>query len=105
MQYGRSGPEKTLFFLHQNNVPAHRAEMTIIDLDLLGFDRVDHASYSPGLAPMDSKIFPTVKAKLRDRKFENTEKLVFATRTIVNRLDDRWKEMCLISGSSATGFV
>lgn len=90
MKYGRSGPKKTHFLLHQDNAPAHRAESTIIDLDLFGFDRVDHAPLSPDLAPIDFKAFPTVKAELRGRKFENTEELVYANRTIVNKLDDRW---------------
>lgn len=50
-------------FLHQDNAPAHWAESTIIDLDLLGFERVDLAPLSPDLAPMDFKVFPTVKAE------------------------------------------
>lgn len=68
MQYGRSGPKKNHFLLHRDNAPAHRDESAINDLDLLCFDRVDHAQYSPDLAPMDFKVFPTVKAELRGKK-------------------------------------
>ena len=36
----------------EDNAPAHRADSTVLELDLLGSDRVVHAPYSPGLAPM-----------------------------------------------------
>lgn len=65
--------KKTHFLLHRENAPAHRDESAINDLDLLCFDRVDHAQYSPDLAPMDFKVFPTVKAELRGKKLKNTE--------------------------------
>ncbi|XP_061195372.1 histone-lysine N-methyltransferase SETMAR-like [Saccostrea echinata] len=59
------------FLLHQDNAPAHRADTCLLELDLLGLDRVIHAPYSPDLAPMEFKVFPTVKAELRGRKFKN----------------------------------
>ena len=62
----------------------------MLELDLLGFDRVVHAPYSPDLAPMDFKVFPTVKAELRGKKFENTSELTYATRSIVSSLDNMW---------------
>ena len=45
------------FLLYQDNSSAHRADSTVLGLDLLGFDRVVHAPYSPDLAPMDFKVF------------------------------------------------
>lgn len=60
--------KKTHFPLHRDNAPAHRAESAINDLDLIGFDNVNHAQYSRDLAPMDFKVFQTVKAELRGKK-------------------------------------
>ncbi|XP_062618459.1 histone-lysine N-methyltransferase SETMAR-like [Saccostrea cucullata] len=81
-------PDKQIeeFLLHQDNAPAHRADTTMLELDL----RVIHAPYSPDLAPMDFKVFPTMKAELRGKKFKNTEEQSYATRTIVSRFDDKW---------------
>lgn len=73
MQYGRSGPKKTHFLLHRDNARVHWAESAINNLDLLGFDHVYHAQYSPDLSPMDFNVFQTVKAELRGKKIENTE--------------------------------
>lgn len=68
-------PEKKKhFLLHRDNAPAHRAESAISELDLIGFDRVDHTQYSPDLEPMDFKVFPTVKAELRGKKTMRTRK-------------------------------
>lgn len=86
----RPGKRIEDFLLHQDNAPAHRADSTVLDLDLLGLDRVVHAPYSPDLAPMDFKVFPTVKAELRGKKFENTSELTYATRSIVSSLDNMW---------------
>ena len=56
----------------EDNAPAHRADSTVLELDLLGLDRVVHAPYSPDLAPMDFKVFPTVKAELRGKTQDET---------------------------------
>ena len=36
--------------LHQNNSPPHTAASTLLDIDVLGFGRVDHFPYFPDLA-------------------------------------------------------
>ena len=36
--------------LHPNNEPSHKAASTQLEIDLLGFETVEHAPYSPGLA-------------------------------------------------------
>ncbi|XP_061190225.1 histone-lysine N-methyltransferase SETMAR-like [Saccostrea echinata] len=86
----RPGTNLAEMILHQDNAPAHRAETTILELDLLGLERVEHAPYSPDLAPMDFKVFPTVKSQLRGRKFDNIDELKYATRSIVSKLDKKW---------------
>ena len=36
--------------IHQNNSPPHTAASTLLDIDVLGFGRVDHFPYFPDLA-------------------------------------------------------
>ena len=36
--------------LHQDNSPPHKAASTLLELDVLGFRRVDHLPYSPYLS-------------------------------------------------------
>ena len=57
--------------LHQDNVPCHSSKHTQAELDILGIDRIEHAPYSPDLAPMDFALFPTAKAELRRIHFDN----------------------------------
>uniref|UniRef100_K1QK63 Uncharacterized protein n=1 Tax=Magallana gigas TaxID=29159 RepID=K1QK63_MAGGI len=33
--------------LHQDNAPAHTAASTCLEIELLGFDLLEHLSYSP----------------------------------------------------------
>ena len=50
---------------HQDNARAHGAQETIMTINFLGFERLDHLPYSPNLAPMDFAIFPKFKGDLR----------------------------------------
>lgn len=52
--------------LHQDNAPAHTAATTCLEIELLGFDLLEHPPYSPDLAPMDFAIFPFIKSQLRE---------------------------------------
>lgn len=47
--------------LHQDNAPGHRAESIQLEISLLGFDVLEHPSYSPDFAPMDFQVFPELK--------------------------------------------
>jgi len=49
---------------HQDNAPARRAASTILDISLLGFEVLEHSSYSLYLAPMDYRVFPEITAFL-----------------------------------------
>ena len=51
---------KVVLFLH-DNAPAHRALSTQKKLAYLGFQYLDHPSYSPDLAPSDYHLFPGLK--------------------------------------------
>ena len=55
---------------HQNNARAHGAQETIMTIDFLGFERLDHSPYSPNLAPVDFAIFPKIKGDLCRRRFD-----------------------------------
>ena len=49
------------FILHQDDAPPYREQMTTHEISVLGFKTIRHPPYTPGLAPMDFAIFPTVK--------------------------------------------
>lgn len=76
--------------LHQDNAPAHTAASTCLEIELLGFDLLEHPPYSPDLAPMDFAIFPFIKSQLRGVRFEDSDELKYATRTIVSKIDSKW---------------
>jgi len=43
--------KESVLMLNQDNAPAHRAQETIMTIDALGFERLDHSPFSPDLAP------------------------------------------------------
>lgn len=89
---GRKRPGIPLneFVLHQDNAPGHNASSTQLEIDLLGFQRLTHAPYSPDLAPMDFRVFPVVKEQLRGVHFEDTNELTTAAQRIVRQFDSQW---------------
>jgi histone-lysine N-methyltransferase SETMAR len=78
--------------LHQDNGPSHNAASTRLEISLLDFQILEHAPYSPDMAPMDFRVFPTVKSALKGRKFDSFQELTYAT-----------KKWWLISTRSVTG--
>jgi len=67
----RSGKfTKVVVFLH-DNAPAHRAPATQKKLAYLGFQCLDHTTYSPDLAPSDYHLFPGLKKQLKGRHFSS----------------------------------
>ena len=51
----RSGMKIKEIIYHHDNAPSHRAADTLGRIDFLG---MEHAPYSPDLAPMDFALFP-----------------------------------------------
>jgi len=51
---------KGVLFLHEN-APAHRVLATQKKVTYLGFQCVDHPTYSPDLAATDYHLFPGLK--------------------------------------------
>lgn len=62
--------------LHQDNAPVHTAASTCLEIELLGFDLLEHPPYSPDFAPMDFAIFPFIKSQLRGVIFEDSDELI-----------------------------
>jgi histone-lysine N-methyltransferase SETMAR len=54
---------------------------TVNHIDTFGWQRLDHAPYSPDLAPSDFHFFPTLKRILEGRRFTNNEDVEAAVRT------------------------
>lgn len=76
--------------LHQDNAPAHTAATTSLEIQLLGFETLLHAPYSPDLAPMDFAVFPLIKSQLRGIKFRNFTELRTATLRIISGIESDW---------------
>ncbi|WAR01740.1 IML1-like protein [Mya arenaria] len=85
-------PEMNLdaMLFHQDNAPAHRCQETLLIINFLGFNRLQHAPYSPDLAPTDFAVFPRLKADLRENRYENLDHLRMAVRSIVRSYDRTW---------------
>jgi histone-lysine N-methyltransferase SETMAR len=75
-----------VILLHDNARP-HTAAAKIIHIATLGWERLDHAHYSPDLAPSDFHFFPTLKRTLEGRRFTTNEDVEAAVRTFVRTQD------------------
>ena len=61
LRWKRPGIDMDTVILHQDNAPSHRAEVTQLELDVMGFQQLAHSPYSPDPAPMDIEVFPQLK--------------------------------------------
>jgi len=71
---------KGVLFL-QYKAPVHRALATQKKLAYLGFQCLDHASYSPDLAPSNYHLFPGLKNQLNGRHFSSDVGVIAAAET------------------------
>ena len=62
--------------LHQDNAPPHCAQSTLLEIDLLGFERLEHSPYSSDLEPIDFDIFSQLKKELRGVRHADRRELV-----------------------------
>jgi len=81
--------KKVIKVVPHDNVPAHRALATQKKLAYLGFQCLDHPSYSADLAPSDYHLYPGLKKKLKGRHFSSDAEVIAATET---RLDGQPSE-------------
>jgi histone-lysine N-methyltransferase SETMAR len=77
---------------HQDNAPCHRSQETQLELDVIGFQRLPHAPYSPDLAPLDFAVFPYLKSQLRGQRFENFSELRQETLRVLSTLKQDYFE-------------
>lgn len=61
-----------------------------LEIDVLGFGRIDHPPYSPDLAPFDFAIFPEIKSQLKGRRFSSLSELRSATANIISQYNQDW---------------
>lgn len=78
------------YILHQDNAPPHTAASTQLEIDVLGFGRIDHPPYSPDLAPFDFAIFPEIKSQLKGHRFSSLSELRSATANIIAQHNQDW---------------
>lgn len=68
------GEKKVLF--HHDNAPAHTSMETMVKLDELRYELVDHPTYSPDLAPSDYYLFWNLKTILQGKTFSSNAQVI-----------------------------
>ncbi|KAG5331335.1 MOS1T transposase, partial [Acromyrmex charruanus] len=97
------------WILHQDNAPAHNALSVKRYLAVRGTPVLEHAPYSPDLAPCDFFLFPKIKSALKGTRFESMEEVKRKSAELLNALTkedfqhcfDQWKkrmERCVARG-------
>ena len=61
--------------LHHDNAPSHSSRVILDTIKELDIEILPHAPYSPDLAICNFWLFPNLKNKLRDEKYESREEL------------------------------
>jgi histone-lysine N-methyltransferase SETMAR len=69
-----------VLFLH-DNAPTHRALATPKKLAYLGFQCLDHPTYSPDLALSDYHLLQGLKNQLKGRKFTSDTEVIAVAET------------------------
>ncbi len=87
-------PRMDKFVLHHDNAPSHTSIVTQTTLADLGIDTLQHPPYSPDLAPCDFYLFPTLKADLRGKRFDDVADLPVAVRECIRRIPSNDYRTC-----------
>jgi len=80
-----------------DSAQAHRALATQNKLAYLGFQCLDHPTYSPDLAPSDYHLLPGLKKQLKGRHFSSDAEFTAAAETW---LDGQPSEFFLVACKS-----
>ena len=75
----------TMLFYH-DNAPSHQASMSQETINRRSIEVLGHPPYSPGLAPSDFFLFPTLKKILRGRHFDDVADLQRAVQSVMASL-------------------
>jgi hypothetical protein len=84
---GRGKFTEVVLFLHENTQAFARQKKQAY----LGFQHLDHPSYSPDLAPSDYHLFPGLKEQLKGRHFSSNLEVTVVAQTW---LDGKPAEFC-----------
>lgn len=81
-------PEKVanMWLLHQDNARPHVSQMTMAFIISKNIKLIEHAPYSPDLAPADFWLFPNLKSKIAGMKFEDKTALQIRVHGILKEL-------------------
>ena len=71
---------------HQDNAPVHNSILVTDYLTKMGIKTVPHSPYSPELAPCDFSLFPHLKEKLGDCRYETIEEMKEAVTKVIDSL-------------------
>ena len=86
----QSGVPIEHYRIHKNKPSPHMAASTLLELDVLGFRRVDQFPYSPDLAPFGFDVYPKVKSQLKGRRFSSLPELRSASASIISQYNQDW---------------
>ena len=79
--------------LHHDNASAHTANATIQFLESTEVKLMTHPPYSPDLAPCDYFLFPSVKNRMRGKRFSSPEEAVVVYESELMGLEENvWQE-------------
>ncbi|KAJ8950203.1 hypothetical protein NQ318_003194 [Aromia moschata] len=81
-----------LWILHQDNAPAHNV---LSVKRYLGPPVLEHAPYSPDVAPCDFFLFPKIKSALKRTRFESMEEVKRKSAELLNALTKEDFQHCL----------
>jgi histone-lysine N-methyltransferase SETMAR len=65
----RHGLQKKNIIFHQDNAPAHKSVLAMGKLRDLHYELLEHAQFSPELAPSEFYLFPKCKLFLAGQRF------------------------------------
>ena len=74
------------WWFHQDNAPAHTAQVTLATLTELEIDILPHAPYSPDLAPCDFFLFPTIKQSIKGQHFNTDDEVNLEVTNSMNQI-------------------
>ena len=86
---GRKWPEMWKngdWLLHHDNAPAHTSLVVRKILTQNNMTTVPHLAYSPDLASCDFSLFPTMKVRLKRRRFVSLEEIQAEWQQALNTL-------------------
>lgn len=101
--------EKKILF-HQDDAPCHISMETMVKLNELRFQLLDHPAFSPDLSPSDYWLFADLEKMLQGKKFGSNEEVIAEVeayferkdksfyRKGIEKLEERWSTCITLEG-------